>query len=73
MTEVPEFQISDIEGCEFVSSRIFGSMLISWNDNVDSEGWGKILVVYADGSNITVTQDQAQQKLDSGEWKVYRP
>jgi hypothetical protein len=72
MTELDGFQIHDIDGCEFVFSRILGHMLVSWDSAVDSEGWGKIRVIYADGSGRSVTQEEAQNKLNCREWVVYR-
>lgn len=73
MTEVQGFQIGDIDGCEFAKSQTVGNMLLSWDDTLDGDGWGKVLVVFSDGSKGSVTQDEAQRKLDSGHWKVYRP
>lgn len=73
MTEVQGFVMGDIDGCEFVFSRIVGHMLVSWDTAVDSEGWAKVLVIYADGSRRSVNQEEAQQKINCGEWKVYRP
>ncbi|MNC76243.1 hypothetical protein D3C75_1279250 [compost metagenome] len=72
MTEVQGFQIGDIDGCEFVFSRIVGHMLVSWDDTVDAGGWGKVRVIYADGSGKSVTQEEAQLNIDIGEWMVYR-
>lgn len=73
MTQVEDFQIGDIDGCEFATSRNVGHMLLSWGNTSDDKGWGKVLVVFSDGSSGSVTQDDAQSKLDSGQWKVYRP
>ncbi|MNO00262.1 hypothetical protein D3C81_2201210 [compost metagenome] len=72
MTEVKNFDISDIDGCEFVYSRILGKLLISWDRDFDGYETGKVRVVYSDGSGRAMTDEEAQKNLDSGEWTVYR-
>ncbi|WP_157930369.1 hypothetical protein, partial [Mycobacteroides abscessus] len=63
------FDISDIDGCEFVKSRVVGNMMISFHKDFDSCCYtGKILVVYADGSRKAISQEEAQAYIDSGEW-----
>lgn len=64
------FRIEDIDGCEFVKSRDVGKMLISFHKDYDGYPTGKILVVYADGSQGAINQEEAQEKFDSGSWEV---
>lgn len=66
------FYIEDIDGCEFVVSKIVGRMLISFHRNADGYETGLIHCVYPDGSQCTKTEEEAQGKLDSGEWTVIR-
>lgn len=72
MKEVKDFQIEDIDGCEFAHSNVVGRMLISWHHDFDGYPTGKVHVVYPDASHKAITVDEAQLLLDTGEWKVYR-
>lgn len=72
MTELKDFQIEDIDGCEFVRSSIVGKILISWHRDEDGCETGKIHVVYPDASQREIEQGEAQKRLDSGEWTVFR-
>ncbi|ASA22574.1 hypothetical protein [Paenibacillus donghaensis] len=72
MSQVENFDITDIDGCEFVYSRIVGKMLISWDRDFDGYETGKVRCIYADGSGRPVAEEEAQQKIDCGEWIVYR-
>lgn len=73
MTEVKDFDIADINGCEYVYSSICGKALISWDRDFDGYETGKVRVIYADGSGRPITVEEAQIKIEMGEWKVYRP
>lgn len=66
------FQIENIDGCEFIKSSVAGNMMISFYQNFDSLYTGEIHVIYADGSQKTISQEEAQKKLDSREWTVIR-
>ncbi|WP_426447601.1 hypothetical protein ACP26L_25690 [Paenibacillus sp. S-38] len=72
MNHVKNFQIEDIDGCEFVKCSSVGNMMISFHRDEDGYETGHIRTVYPDGSHGWVTPEKAQSKLDSGEWKVYR-
>lgn len=72
MTKVNNFDITDIDGCEFANSTIVGRMLISWDRDFDGYETGKVRAIYADGSGRSVTVEEAQLKIDMGEWTVYR-
>lgn len=66
------FQIEDIDGCEFVRSTRLGKMLISWHRDFDGYETGKVHVVYPDASHRVVTVEEAQRKIDIGEWIIFR-
>lgn len=72
MNPVKNFQIEDIDGCEFVLSKTIGKMMISWHHDFDGYETGKIHVVYPDASHKAIEEEEAQKRLDSGEWTVYR-
>lgn len=72
MEALKNFEIHDIDGCEFVHSTVVGKMMISYHIDFDGFETGKIHVVYADASDKTIEPEEAQKRLDSGEWKVYR-
>ncbi|MEC0089360.1 hypothetical protein [Paenibacillus macquariensis] len=64
------FQIDDIDGCEFVKSSNIGSLMISLHQDDESFYTGEIHVVYPDASHTTITKEEAQMLIDSGEWMV---
>ncbi|MDM5235109.1 hypothetical protein QUF83_02460 [Bacillus cereus] len=66
------FNIEDIDGCEFVKSKTLGNMLISFDQDMDDFYTGVIYVVYADGSGITISSEEAQRLIDSKEWTVFQ-
>ncbi|MGG3890260.1 hypothetical protein [Metabacillus fastidiosus] len=70
---VKDFDVDNIDGCEFVKSSVSGKLLISFHHDYES-GYptGKIQVVYPDGSSGLLDCNEAQRKVDSGEWTVYR-
>lgn len=73
MKPLKNFQIDDIDGCEFVKDTKIGKMLISYDhDGTWGHPTGLIQVVYPDGSSGRMDYSKAQKKLDSGEWTVYR-
>lgn len=72
MNAIVEFQIEDIDGCEFVECISMGKMLISHHQDFDGYYTGKIHVVYSDGSQRTVDLDKAQKYLDKRIWTVFR-
>ena len=72
MHEVENFQVEDIDGCEFVISSTVGKMIISHHQNYDGAYTGLVEVVYSDGSRRAFTQYEAQDLLDDGEWMVVR-
>ena len=71
MEEVKNFDISEIDGCEFAKGSI-GKFLISYHHDFEGMYTGKIQVVYPDSSSGVLDSEKAQTKLDSGEWKVFR-
>lgn len=70
--KLSRFCVEDIDGCEFVKSRSVGHMLISFDRDFDEFLTGKIRVVYADGSHKSISPEEAQTELDTGEWTVMR-
>lgn len=66
------FQIEDIDGCEFGNAPRLGKILISryWDD--EGMPTGMIQAVYSDGSYSVVKPEEAQKNIDSGEWEVFR-
>lgn len=72
MYKVENFQIDDIDGCEFVISNTVGKMIISFHQDYDNNYTGLIEAVYSDGSRRGLTAYQAQNLLDEGEWMVLR-
>lgn len=72
MTKMNGFDITDIDGCEFVHSKSIGKMMISWHQDFDGYYTGKVHVVYPDASHNAMEPEEAQILLDSGEWTVYR-
>lgn len=67
-----EFNIEDIDGCEFVKNKSAGHMLISFDTDEMGYRTGKIRTVYADGSGGAIDQEEAQEHINSGYWKVIR-
>ena len=68
--QLKDFDIEEIDGCEFVNSSVIGKMMIS-HHFVDGYT-GKIHFVYPDGTHIANEPAEAQRKLDNGEWVVIR-
>jgi len=66
------FCVDDIDGCEFVKSLGVGHMLVSFDTDSNGIPTGKIRVVYADGSSKAISYEEAQERFDSGYWKVVR-
>ncbi|MHA7105262.1 hypothetical protein [Bacillus cereus] len=69
---IKQFQVEDIDGCEFVKSKTAGNMMISFDQDMDGFDTGDIYGVYADGSAITIAPEEAQRLIDSKEWTVFR-
>jgi len=67
-----KFRIEDIDGCEFVKSKTIGNMMISLDQDMDGFYTGAIYVVYADGSGVTISPEEAQRLIDSKEWEVFQ-
>ncbi|MCP1285351.1 hypothetical protein NK358_27410 [Bacillus sp. S0635] len=67
------FQVEDIDGCEFVKVKSLGNALISYDQDFDGFMTGKIQVVYSDGSGSAISMEEAQGRIDSGEWTVIKP
>lgn len=72
MKKVKDFQIEDIDGCEFVKSSVLGNMMISFHTDFDGYETGKIRTVYPDGSHGAISPEEAQAKIDNGEWTILR-
>ncbi|EJR76670.1 hypothetical protein IK7_04743 [Bacillus cereus VD156] len=70
--EVANFQIEDIDGCEFVKVKGLGNALISYDHDFDGFMTGKIQVVYSDGSGSAISMEEAQGRVDSGEWTIIK-
>ncbi|MRA55423.1 hypothetical protein GH864_13210 [Bacillus thuringiensis] len=70
--EVTNFQVEDIDGCEFVKVKSLGNALISYDHDFDGFMTGKIQVVYSDGSGSAISMEEAQGRIDSGEWTVIK-
>ncbi|PHA15500.1 hypothetical protein [Bacillus toyonensis] len=70
--EITNFQIEDIDGCEFVKVKGLGNALISHDHDFDGFMTGKIQVVYSDGSGSAISMEEAQERIDSGEWTVIK-
>lgn len=66
------FNVYDIDGCEFVKCSSAGYMLVSFDSDDFGCLTGKIRVVYADGSSTAISFEEAQEKFNSGHWKVIR-
>ncbi|PGZ66480.1 hypothetical protein COF02_09175 [Bacillus cereus] len=71
--EVKNFQVEDIDGCEFVIVKSLGNALISYDHDFDGFMTGKIQVVYSDGSGSAISMEEAQGRIDTGEWTVIKP
>ncbi|RFB60621.1 hypothetical protein DZB90_12130 [Bacillus thuringiensis] len=71
--EVTNFQVEDIDGCEFVKVKSLGNALISYDQDFDGFMTGKIQVVYSDGSGSAISMEEAQRRINSGEWTVIKP
>ncbi|MED2934879.1 hypothetical protein P4308_22865 [Bacillus wiedmannii] len=67
------FLVEDIDGCEFVKVRSLGNALISYDQDFDGFMTGKIQIVYSDGSGSAISMEEAQGRIDSGEWTVIKP
>jgi hypothetical protein len=72
MEKVKEFNIVDIDGCEFISTKAVGRAMISFHYDEAGCETGDILVVYPDASWKVVDWQKAQKHIDSGDWTVYR-
>lgn len=70
--EVTNFQIEDIDGCEFVKVKSLGNALISYDHDFDGFMTGKVQVVYSDGSGSAISMEEAQGRVDSGEWTIIK-
>lgn len=70
--KVFNFAIEDIDGCEFVVSSNVGKMIISHYQDSDGFYTGEIHVIYADGSQTKISQEEAQRKIDKDEWVIIR-
>lgn len=72
INKVQNFQIEDIDGCEFGYAPSLGKILIShyWDD--EGMPTGMIQAVYSDGSYSVVKPKEAQNNIDSGDWVVFR-
>lgn len=70
--EVTNFQVEDIDGCEFVKVKGLGNALISYDHDFDGFMTGKIQVVYSDGSGSAISTEKAQEHVDSGEWTIIK-
>ncbi|MCU5196478.1 hypothetical protein OCE52_16875 [Bacillus mobilis] len=70
--EVTNFQVEDIDGCEFVKVKSLGNALISYDHDFDGFMTGKIQVVYSDGSGSAISTEEAQDRVDSGEWTIIK-
>jgi hypothetical protein len=63
----------NIDGCEFIYDSMIGKAIISFEtDGVYGIPTGMIEIIYPDGSIGKISPDEAQQKIDNGEWIVYR-
>lgn len=71
--KVKKFRIEDIDGAEFVRDKDVGKLIISWDTEEYGVETGLVRVVYSDGSGKPIELEEAQRRLDSGEWTVYRP
>ncbi|HDR7893326.1 TPA: hypothetical protein QCY29_005847 [Bacillus toyonensis] len=69
---IKNFQVEDIDGCEFVKSKTAGNIMISFDQDMEDCYTGAIYVVYADGSGITISPEEGQRLIDSEEWSVIR-
>lgn len=72
MQPVENFQIEDIDGCEFIHSNAVGKAIISYEYSFFGVRMKSIRVVYPDGSKNLYGTNEAQERLDSGEWTVLR-
>lgn len=72
MRPVENFQIENIDGCEFIHSTCVGKAIISYERDFFGVKKKSIRVVYPDGSKNLYGINQAQEMLDSGEWSVLR-
>lgn len=70
--EVKNFQVEDIDGCEFVKVKGLGKALISYDHDFDGFMTEKIQVVYSDGSGSAISMEEAQERIDSGEWMIIK-
>lgn len=66
------FDIEDIDGCEFVKDSDVGKIMISYHYDFDGYPTGVIHVVYSDGSQTTTTPEEAQKNFDNEKWHVIR-
>jgi len=66
------FLIEDVDGCEFIVSHSAGKAIISWDSDDEGNETGEILIVYPDGSYETLSNQEAQGKIDRYEWVVWR-
>jgi hypothetical protein len=70
---VKDFNIDDIDGCEFIYDSTIGKAIISFEtDGVYGTPTGMIEIIYPDGSIGKLKPDEAQRKIDNGEWIIYR-
>ncbi|MBY5229338.1 hypothetical protein [Bacillus paranthracis] len=72
LKEVTNFQVEDIDGCEFVKVKGLGKALISYDHDFCGFITGKIQVVYSDGSGGAISMKEAQACIDSGKWTVVK-
>ncbi|MBP1906827.1 hypothetical protein J2Z32_003491 [Paenibacillus turicensis] len=72
MIEIENFDITDIDGCEFAYEKGIGKMIISWHRDFDGYPTGKVRIVYSDGSGRAKSVEEAQRAIDNGEWIIYR-
>ena len=72
MRKLKNFQIEDIDGCEFIYVKQLGKAMISYDYDEDGIHNGKILVVYPDASYKSIGYDEAQKHIDEGYWTILR-
>ncbi|MCM3413548.1 hypothetical protein [Metabacillus litoralis] len=70
--KIYNFDVRDIDGCEFVKSNVIGKLMISNHQDFNGFNTEKIHVVYPDGSHTLISQDEAQIKFNHDEWVVIR-
>ncbi|MER2057213.1 MAG: hypothetical protein ABTA16_00235 [Niallia sp.] len=70
--KIYNFPIEEIDGCEFVESSTVGKMMISHYQDFDGIYTGEVHVIYADGSQTKISQEEAQQMIDKDEWVIIR-